>query len=97
MINNNRLTEAGKQYTTAHDAQYKTKNMPEAFKLYRGIISDHPNTKEAGYSMSQVHNIVNAVVPKQEVMDALVAMTLDHFKQDVTSDVKPASEVPIAS
>jgi len=97
MKNNNSVTEAGKQYTAAHDVHYKTKDMPEAFKLYRGIIADHPDTKEAGYSLSQVHNIVKDVVPKQEVMDGLVAMTLGHFDKDLPSDVKPASEAPIAS
>jgi len=97
MKNNNSDTEAGKQYTAAHDVHYKTKDMPEAFKLYRGIIADHPDTKEAGYSLSQVHNIVKDVVPKQEVMDGLVAMTLGHFDKDLPSDVKPASEAPIAS
>lgn len=97
MISNNSVKEVGKQYTKAHDAHYKTKDMPKAFQLYRDIIADHPDAKEAGYSLSQVHNIVNSVVPKQEVMDALVAMTLDHFEQDVTSDVESASEKPLAS
>ena len=90
MNNNNSVTATGKQYTTAHDMHYRTKDMPKAFELYRGIITDYPDTKEAGYSLSQIHNIVKDVVPKQEVMDALVSMTLDHFEQDGTSDVKPA-------
>lgn len=97
MVNNNRLTEPGKQYKTAHDAHYKAKDIPQAFQIYRNIITDHPNTKEAGYSLSQVHNIVNSVVPKQEIMDALVAMTLDHFEQDAASVAKRASEAPLAS
>ena len=97
MTNNNSVTEAGKKYTTAHDAHYKAKELPKAFQLYRDIMADHPNSKEAGYSLSQVHNIVKDVVPKQELMDALVAMTLDHFEKDLPSDVKPASETPVAS
>ena len=92
MKNNNGITEAGKQYAKAHDAHYKEKELPKAFQLYRDIISEHPDTKEAGYSLSQVHNIVNDVVPKQDVIDALVAMTLDHFEKDVTSDAKTAVE-----
>ena len=97
MQNNNSVTEAGKQYTTAHDAHYKTKELPRAFQLYRDIIADHPDSKEAGYSLSQVHSIVKDVVPKQEVLDSLVAMALDHFEHDVPLDVKPASDTPIAS
>jgi hypothetical protein len=76
---------------------YKTKDLPEAFKLYRSIIADYPETKEAGYSLSQVQNIVNSVVPKQEVMDSLVALTLAHFEQDVPPDVRSASDASLAS
>jgi hypothetical protein len=75
---------------------YKTKDLPKAFKLYRGIIADYPETKEAGYSLSQVQNIVNAVVPKQEVMDAIVALTLAHFEQDMPPDVRSASDASLA-
>jgi len=91
MINNNILTEAGQQYATAYDAHYKTKDMYKAFKLYGRIIAAHPDTYEAGYSRSQVQNIVNAVVPKQKVMDALVELALTHFEQDVPPDVEEAS------
>jgi hypothetical protein len=92
MINNTILTEAGQQYATAYDAHYKTKDMYKAFKLYGRIIVAHPDTDEAGYSRSQVQNIVNAVVPKQKVMDALVELALTHFEQDVPPDVEAASK-----
>ena len=92
MINNTKLTEAGQQYATAYDAHYTTKDMIKAFKLYGRIIAAHPDTHEAGYSRSQVQNIVNAVVPKQKVMDALVELALTHFEQDVPPDVEAASE-----
>ena len=97
MKNRNNVAVADQNYTKAHDMHYKTKDLPEAFKLYRSIIADYPETKEAGYSLSQVQNIVNAVVPKQEVMDALVALTLAHFEQDVPPDVKSASDASSAS
>mgnify|MGYP000373268871 FL=1 len=92
MINNTILTEAGQQYATAYDAHYTTKDMYKAFKLYGRIIDAHPDTYEAGYSRSQVQNIVNAVVPKQKVMDALVELALTHFEQDVPPDVEAASD-----
>ena len=91
MINNTILTEASQQYATAYDAHYTTKDMYKAFKLYGRIIAAHPDTHEAGYSRSQVQNIVNAVVPKQKVMDALVELALTHFEQDVPPDVEAAS------
>ena len=92
MINNTKLTEAGQQYATAYDAHYTTKDMYKAFKFYGRIIAAHPDTDEAGYSRSQVQNIVNAVVPKQKVMDALVELALTHFEQDVPPDVEAASD-----
>jgi hypothetical protein len=92
MLDNTILTEAGQQYATAYDAHYKTKEMYKAFKLYGRIIAAHPDTHEAGYSRSQVQNIVNAVVPKQEVMDALVELARTHFEQDVPPDVEAASD-----
>lgn len=97
MKNRISVTVAGKDYTKAHDMHYKTKDLPKAFNLYRSIIADYPETKEAGYSLSQFENIVNAVVPKQEVMDAFVALTLAHFEQDVPPDVKSsASDASLA-
>jgi hypothetical protein len=96
MENRNSVTVAGQDYTKAHDMHYKTKDLPEAFKLYEGIIADYPETKEAGYSLSQFQNIVNAVVPKQEVMDALAVLTLAHFAQDVPPDVKSTSDASLA-
>jgi hypothetical protein len=92
MINNTILTEAGQQYATAYAAHYTTKDMYKAFKLYGRIIAAHPDTHEAGYSRSQVQTIVNAVVPKQKVMDALVELALTHFEQDVPPDVEAASD-----
>ena len=96
MKNRNKVTVAGQDYSNAHDMHYKTKNLSKAFNLYRDIIADYPKTEEAGYSLSQVRNIVNAVVPKQEVMDALVALTLVHFEQDVPSDMKSNSDKSLA-
>jgi hypothetical protein len=92
MINNTKFTEAGQQYAMAYDAHYTTKEMYKAFKLYGRIIAAHPDTHEAGYSRSQVQNIVNAVVPKQKVMDALVELARTHFEQDVPPDVEAASD-----
>lgn len=97
MESRNNIAVADQNYTKAHNMHYKTKDLPEAFKLYRGIITDYPETKEAGYSLSQVQNIVKAVVPKQEVMDAFVGLTLAHFQQDVPADVKSASHASLAS
>jgi len=61
------LTEAGKQYAEA---------LHEALKLYKAIMAEHPNTKEAEYSRTQIQNIVQSVVPKQRLLDAQVELAL---------------------
>ena len=88
MENNTILTEAGQEYAAAYDAHYTTKDMNEALGLYERLIAAHPDTQEAKYSRTQVQNIVNTVVPKQEIMDALVELAVIHFEHDVPPDVK---------
>ncbi|MFC1591628.1 hypothetical protein ACFL43_03790 [Thermodesulfobacteriota bacterium] len=80
-------TESGQQYAAAYNAHYTTKDMHKAFVLYGHIIAEHPAAREAEYSRSQVQNIVNAVVPKQKISEALEKLTLTHFKLDVPPDV----------
>jgi hypothetical protein len=81
--------EAGQQYATAYDTHYTTKDIHKAFTLYEDIIAAHPDTKEAGYSKSQVQNIVNAVVPKKEIMDSLLDLARIHLDRNVPLDSMP--------
>lgn len=81
MKNSNTCTEAGDEYSAAYGKHYKTKNMHEALVLYRQIVNVHPGTPEAEYSRSQIQNIVNTVVTKQEIEDAMVALALTYFEQ----------------
>ena len=83
--------EAGQQYASAYDTHYMTKDIHKALELYEDIVADYPGTKEAGYSISQVQNIVNAVVPKEEIMDSLMGLARIHFDQKVPLDAEPAS------
>lgn len=66
MSDNTEMTEAGRQYAAAYDTHYGSKNLRGAFEQYKKILADHPDTKEAGYATSQIQNIVNAIVPKEE-------------------------------
>lgn len=76
-------TEAGRQYATAYDAHYTIKDLHKAFDLYERVIADHPAAPEAEYSRSQVQNIVNAVVPKQQIANCLAKLAHAHFEQKV--------------
>jgi hypothetical protein len=71
-------TEAGLLYATAHTAHYTAKDLHEALQLYQGVMSAHPDTREAGYARSQIQNIVIATVPKQALFDAQVELALLH-------------------
>jgi hypothetical protein len=87
--------EVGRQYEAAHAAHYKTKDLHEALELYKEVIAAHPDTREAGYSRSQLINIVNSVVPRQELLDAQVALALTHLENGEPSDDDPAPEGPV--
>ncbi len=86
MEHNTILTDVGQEYAAAYDVHYTTKDMHEAFVLYGRLIAAHPQTQEA----TQVQNIVNTEVPKQEIMDALEKLALTHFEQDVPQSAKSA-------
>jgi len=73
------LTEAAKDYAVAYAMHYATKNLKEAFELYRGVMAAYPESQEAMYSQKQIENIAAALVPKQELFDAQVNMVLARF------------------
>jgi hypothetical protein len=72
-------TKAGQDYAVAYAAHYATKNLKEAFELYRGVMAAYPESQEAMYSQTQIENIVATLVPKQELFDAQVNMALARF------------------
>ena len=80
MKNETILTGAGRQYAEAYAAHYTAKDLHGAMDLYKGVMTEHPDSDEAGYSRSQIHNIVKSVVPEQELFDSQVNMALAHFK-----------------
>lgn len=75
-------TEASQQYAAAHTAHYETKDLRQALELYQGILAAHPDTQEAGYSRSQIQNIIKEVVPGRELFEAQVGMAMAHFAGD---------------
>lgn len=74
------ISEASRQYEAAHAAHYVTKDLGEALRLYRTIMASYPNTEEAGYSRSQIQNIVKATVPEQELLDAQVGCASSYLR-----------------
>ena len=80
MSDNTEQTEAGRQYAAAYEFHYKSQNLRKAFELYKEILADHPDTKEAGYAKSQIQNIVNSTVPKEEQLDTQMDLAAAFFE-----------------
>lgn len=79
-------TEAERMYAKAHTAHHRKKDLREALKRYQSIQVTHPDSPEAGYSFTQIQNIVVDVVPKQDLFDAQVQMALSYFEQTASED-----------
>ena len=74
-----RQIEAARKYAAAYAAHYTERDLPGALQLYMNVIASHPNEQEASFSRSQVQNIVNTVVPKEELFDTQVNLAATHF------------------
>lgn len=79
MRNQAETTEAGREYAAAYAVHYTERDLPGALRLYVNVIASHPDEEEADFSRAQVQNIVNTVVPKQELFDAQVNLAAAHF------------------
>ncbi len=80
MRNVTERTEANRQYAAAYAAHYTGHDLPSALRLYKEVMASNPSDPEAEYSRVQIQNIVNAVVPKQELLDAQMELALTHFE-----------------
>ncbi len=97
MRNENELTDAGQEYAVAYAAHYTRHDLPLALQLCRKLFASHPNAQEADYSRMQVQNIVNAVIPRQQLLDAQIELVLAHFKQDGPIEAEQIPVTPLAS
>ena len=80
MRNKSELTEANRQYAAAYAAHYTEHDLPSAMRFYKQVMASHASDPEVEYSRVQIQNIVNAVVPKQELLDAQMDLALSHFE-----------------
>ena len=93
MENDTSTREACSRYAAAQAEQYETKDLHEALELYMHIVAAHPETKEAGYSRSQIQNIAKRVVPEPELLQAHVSMARAHLDEDRRQTI----ETPVES
>jgi hypothetical protein len=62
--------EAARAYAVAYAAHYSERDLAKALQLYKDLIASHASAQEAVYSRVQIQNIVNTLVPAQELLDA---------------------------
>ncbi len=60
-------------------------------------MASHPGDQEAGYSRTQIQNIINTVVPQQELLDAHVELAVAHFRHEGPADTRRIPAKPPAS
>jgi len=71
-----RTTMARRAYDKEHNARYAAKDLHQALELYQGVVTAHPDTQEAEYSRTQMHNIAKSVVPTEDLLAAQVELAL---------------------
>ena len=74
-------TEAARAYAVAYAAHYSERDLAKALQLYMDLIASHASAQEAGYSRAQIQNIVNTLVPAQELLDAQLEPALARLEQ----------------
>ena len=88
MKNDSEVTVAGRQYTAAYAAQYTQRDLPAALRLYMNLMESHPGTPEASDSWTQVQNIVNAVVPREELLGVQLELAHAHLGNESQPDAE---------
>jgi len=96
MRNDNVVTAVGQQYAAAHASHYGSKDLREALTLYKALMAAHPDTREAGYSRSQIQNIVKVVVSDQTLSDAHVDLATAHLARGVRPGVRSVPNPSLA-
>jgi hypothetical protein len=74
-------TEAARAYAVAYAAHYSERDPAKALQLYKDLIASHASAQEAGYSRAQIQNIVNTLVPAQELLDAQLELALARLER----------------
>jgi hypothetical protein len=97
MSEDNARTEAARAYAAGYAAHYSERDLTMALQLYKKLIASHASAREAGYSRTQVQNIVTAVVPEQELLDAQIELALARLEHQISPDAGPIPVAPLAS
>lgn len=74
-------SQEARAYAAAYAAHYSERDLAAALQLYRDRIASHAGTPEARYSRTQIQNIVHALVPPQELLDAQLELAFAQLER----------------
>jgi hypothetical protein len=74
-------TASARSYARAYATHYTQRDLLGALRAYDEVIEQHPDAPEAEYSRSQMRNIVNLVVPAQELLASQVELVRRHLQR----------------
>jgi len=99
MLNDSSPADAARLYAAAHALHYSEHDLLAALRAYERIIALHPGTPEAGYARTQIRNIVQSVVPAEELLAAQVDLASRHLLKDdgattMEDPTRPAQRAP---
>ena len=89
MADDSALGEAARDYAEAYEPHNCRRDLSGALHLYQKLMASHASTAEAVYSLSQIQNIVQSVVPAQALLDAQTALAFGCLEETTSGDVAP--------
>jgi len=92
MRNDTGMTEASQQSQRPMRRTTRRRTCVKLSSSTKGIVAAHPDTQEAGYSRSQIQNIIKEVVPERDLFEAQVGMAMAHFGGDRQQEIR----IPVA-
>ena len=72
------VSQASRDHAVAYPAHCTDRDLGVALQPYQEFVAAHPDAREAGYSRTQMVNVVGAVVPPADLLDAQLALALEH-------------------
>jgi hypothetical protein len=79
-------TPVERQYAEAYELHYTSKDLHSALLFYKEIIASSPDSKEAGYSRSQIQNIIRDVVPRNVLYSTQLNLAMTYVQHEDTKD-----------
>jgi len=78
--------EPARAYAAAYAAHYRERDLPLALRLYTKLIASHSGSRESSYARVQLLNIVNAVVPSDEILGVQLELARARLEDAMSPD-----------